>query len=430
MLAELKISNFQKITAVNLRPEGHTVLITGACDQGKTSIIRAIWTLLVGKSAAPPKLIRDGEEECHLYGDFGSFRVARTFRQTDDGDITMDLTVTKGDGSPVRKTPQGVLNAMLGAYSFDPLSFARAPAKDQFEQLKKLVPGVDFDKLADERKKHFDSRTEANRKADAARAQANGIKLPPGPCPKAIDVTAQLAALNDANTNNASIPLEVSRRSRLEFDVARIRREAEEKRSRALALRKQAEDLEADALNVEAAATAAEVDFTKLPPLPQSIDITEIQKTIGDAERVKGVRVMFENRRRYQDEAEKWEGESESLTLTIQQLDAKKVEAIAAAKLPVDGLTLGDGEILLNDIPFEQAGTMVKIKTSVAIGMALNPELRIMTIDEGSELDSKGLAALEDMAEANDFQLWIVRVDESGQNGFVMVDGHLAEEAV
>lgn len=59
--------------------------------------------------------------------------------------------------------------------------------------------------------------------------------------------------------------------------------------------------------------------------------------------------------------------------------------------------------------------------------MALNPQLRVMLIDEGSELDSSGLALIAGLAADRDYQVWIAKVDESGKVGFVIEDGGLKE---
>jgi hypothetical protein len=428
-LVELKISNFMRVSCLRIRPDGALVTIAGKNSSGKTSTLRSIWCLLAGKAAAPPVPIREGQEECKLYGDFGSLKVTRTFKKTEDGDVTMSLHVTNADGSAVRSKPQAMLDSLLGAYAFDPLSFARAPAKTQFDTLKKLVPGIDFDKMAEIRKDYFDKRTEANRKAKEFRTLAERVTLPPGPCPKAIDVTAQLAALADANKHNASILPEKQKRAQYGTDLRSQRQAAIEKRVRAADLRAQAEQLEQAADAIDLDVEGQEKIIAALPSIPEPIDVAPINATIAAAEQVKATRTLHENRRRNEDEAERWDGESESLSSLIDELDRKKVEAISAAKMPVDGLSFGDGEILLNGAPFSQAGTAEKIRASVAIGMSMNPEMKLMTIDEASELDSESTKIIADMAEVGGWQVWCARVDESGQNGFVMQDGHLAEQA-
>jgi hypothetical protein len=424
-LIELRVSNFQRVRAVAIRPDGHLVTIAGRNDQGKTSLLQSIFVLLAGQAAAPPRPIRDGEEECRLYGDFGEIKVTRTFHRTEGGDVTMSLKVTEGDGKPISKKPQAFLDSLLGAFAFDPLAFAKAKSKEQFDLLKKLVPGIDFDAIAGQRKQLFEARTEINRKADQAKKAAGAIQLPPGSIPKEIDVSKKLAELEETNKRNAAIEPERLRRTAMAAEVQALRDAAQRSLNEAAELEKRVAALRTTAAQHGAAADAAEIDISKLPALPTPVDTAPINAEIARANEVKQTRARFAERVRLEDEAEENDAQAAELTRQIEHLDQQKIAAVAAAKMPVKGLGFGEDEILLNGIPFVQAGTRVKIMTSAMIGMALNPKLRVMTIDEGSELDQDGLALLEKLATENDYTVIIAKVDERGANGLVMEDGSL-----
>ena len=102
-----------------------------------------------------------------------------------------------------------------------------------------------------------------------------------------------------------------------------------------------------------------------------------------------------------------------------------KAEKIAAAKLPVNGLGFGDGFITLNGLPFKQASDAERLRTSVAIAMALNPKLRLILVKDGSCLSPKSMKILEDMANEKDFSVWIERQVGTGGTGFVIEDGRI-----
>lgn len=429
-IVELRVRNFQKISAVRIRPDGSLVTVSGMNDQGKTSLLTSIWVLLLGLAAAPAVMIRDGQEECRIEGEFDQpkMKVVRTFKRTESGDITHDVKVTDADGNPIKTKVQTTLDKLIGAYSFAPLEFAKAPRKEQYETLKRFAPGIDFEEMAEKRKKLFEARTNINRRAGEARARAAGIELPPGGCPKAVDVAAALTELEAANRHNAGIEPERLRREAVRRATATATEQARQKNEEATALRARADALDQQAAQMREAVAENEAEFDAMPPIPKEMDTAAIRATIAEAEKVKGIRTLHERRREHEDEAEGLEGEAAALTAKIDALDKKKAEAVAAAEMPVDGLSFGDGEVLFNGLPFSQAGTASKIKTAVAVGMALNPGMKIMTIDEGSELDSHALAMIEEMATAKGFQVWIAKVDESGTNGFVMEDGHLADK--
>jgi DNA repair exonuclease SbcCD ATPase subunit len=414
-IIELRVKNFCKLSAVSIRPDGTVNVISGANDQGKSSLLLAIWTLFKIKGA-PAEMIREGEEQCRLEADTGEYKIVRTFTRKNGTEVTHDLKVKRADGSSVTK-PQSVLNLLAPSdLAFDPLEFTRWPEKQQYETLQKFVKGFDFADNKTRRDMAFAKRTDVNRLAKEWRASAARVTLPEGPEPPALDVSAKIAEVSAAERGNTAIEAERRRRSA-------DRAKATEMTDRAESLRAEADALDAKA--AEALATLA-----ALPPLGTPQDISALLAEIAAAEKTTATRALFAERRKAEEKAEEQERQSASLTAAINALDEAKKEAIAAAKMPVDGLGFDDEKecVTLNGVPFAQAGMAVKIRTAAAINMALNPELKIMTIDQGEALDSASLAALDAMC-GDTWQLFITKVDESGQGDFVIVDGHLKEES-
>ena len=108
--------------------------------------------------------------------------------------------------------------------------------------------------------------------------------------------------------------------------------------------------------------------------------------------------------------------------------DAEKRAAVAAAKFPVEGLGFGDGIVMLNGVPFDQASAAETLKVSVAIGMAANPKLRVILIRDGSLLDEDSRAQISAMAKESDYQLWIEVAGRGEATGFVIEDGQVVEQ--
>ena len=78
-------------------------------------------------------------------------------------------------------------------------------------------------------------------------------------------------------------------------------------------------------------------------------------------------------------------------------------------------------------IPFSQASEAEKIKASMAIGLALNPQLRVLLIRDGSLLDSDSLKTIGEMAANADAQIWIERVGDGDEVSVVIEDGAVVE---
>jgi predicted ABC-type transport system involved in lysophospholipase L1 biosynthesis ATPase subunit len=99
---------------------------------------------------------------------------------------------------------------------------------------------------------------------------------------------------------------------------------------------------------------------------------------------------------------------------------------ITAAKFPLEGLGFGNGAVVYKEIPLSQASSAEQLRVSMAMAMALNPKVRVIRITDGSLLDSSSMKVIDEMANAQDFQIWCEIVDESGKVGIVIEDGAVA----
>jgi hypothetical protein len=94
--------------------------------------------------------------------------------------------------------------------------------------------------------------------------------------------------------------------------------------------------------------------------------------------------------------------------------------------MPVEGLGFDTDGVTFNGIPLAQVSAAERLRVSVAMAMSLNPTVRVIRITDGSLLDSDNMAIIADLADTNDFQVWIERVDETGDVGIVIEDGVIA----
>ena len=111
------------------------------------------------------------------------------------------------------------------------------------------------------------------------------------------------------------------------------------------------------------------------------------------------------------------------LTKQLELLDEEKRTLIAGAKFPVDGMGFGDEGITLNGLPLEQASSAEQLRASFAMCAALNPELRVALIRDGSLLDDDSFALIEEMALADDMQVWVEVVGKAGECSVLIEDG-------
>jgi DNA repair exonuclease SbcCD ATPase subunit len=423
-IVKFQAENFLKLVCVEISPNGNVVEITGRNGQGKTSVLNAIWAALGGKEACPSVPIRKGQESARVRLDLGELVVTRTFTLKDGGDYTTHIAVENADGARY-PSAQTMIDALLGELAFDPLAFARMEPRAQFDALKRFVPEVDFDAIANAERGDRERRTEVNRFAKQERAAAQVITVPVETPAEPIDESALVQELTKAGEHNADVERRRANRTRLMQDAQQLRKLTEDQQATAKELRERADELEQRAsANI---AKAAEIDkkLADAGELPAPIDTAAVTSRINKARLINANVRKLDERMKHHGRALELEKQAEEITARIEKRQSDKLAAIAAAKVPVQGIGFGDGHVILNGLPFEQASDAEQLQASVLIAMALNPKLRVIRIRDGSLLDPDAMKLLAEMAEKNDMQVWIERVDASGKVGFVLEDGHV-----
>lgn len=415
---ELNADNFKRLRAVHITPPSGMVVVSGRNANGKSSVLDSIMFAIGGAALAPDKPIHDGADFTEVRVNLGDLVVTR--KQTQTGGT---LTVENAEGARY-KSPQTMLDGFFGRLTFDPLAFLHLAPNEQAAQLRALVPlSVDVEALDGLNRRDYEERTAVNREAAALRTQAQGIMVPQDvPEPRDLSV---LIGRQGALNKRQSDALEASRAK------TRMEESLDEKRTMLDALRIKVRDLE-----VEVSALKASLE--KLPdtedPAELGQEIAELHDEIRNfqVENQKAVdaKNARENRARLTKDAEAKEAKATALTTAMAARDKQKADALAAAKMPVPGLSFGADGITYNGIPFSQSSQAEKLRVSTAIAMASNPKLKVILIRDGSALDSDSMALLTEMAQEHEFQVWVERCTDGDGVGIVIEDGLVAGASI
>jgi DNA repair exonuclease SbcCD ATPase subunit len=406
-IISLTAENVKRLKAVHIEPDpsGNLVIVSGANAQGKTSVLDSIWLALGGAPAgkATPQPIRDGETYASVTLDLGDLVVTRSW----SGDKPTTLKVASKDGAKY-SSPQTMLDSLVGRLSFDPLEFAQQDQKSQRATLLSLVDlPFDPDELDAKRRGIFDRRTDVGRRAKSLTGQLDG--MPPYDDTLPAEEESLSALLDEARVARDQVAL---------FD--RIVAEQESAQQAFLAAQ---DAMERAKQRMNAAEDAySEFDASAL------VDPTAIEARIQGLEQTNREIRAQQQRRLVKAEHDEAVALAKGLTEQIQDLDAQRTAALAEATMPLPGLSFDDDGVTYQDVPLKQASAAEQLRVSIAMAMALNPKVRVIRITDGSLLDSHNLALIEAMAVEHDFQVWVERVDESGQVGIVIEDGQVVEQ--
>lgn len=406
-IVSLQVENYKRLRLVRLTPCKGVTEIVGRNGQGKSSLLDAVAAALGGAREAAEKPVRKGAKDASIVLKTERLVVTRKF--TASGGTT--LLVTGADGTKFSKA-QEVCDALFGDLSFDPLAFTRMKPADQVAVLKS-VAGLDaaFDQLDRDRKAIEEQRRDAGRERDrqqGALSTMPNIEAPAEP----VSVAELVGRANEANRKVLA-----HRQARAEFEKAEAERDELQMRIRAA---------QEQLLQVSTWIEGNRADVADL----QDPDTAAIQKQIADAEQTNRLYEQGKRRRETAESAQQLADHYDGLTRKIEAIDEQKAVALQAAKLPVPGLAFDDSGLLLNGQPFSQASSAEQIRTSVAIGLAQNPTLRLMLVHDGSLLDRDGMAELARIAEQYDAQVWIERVGDATVGcGVLIEDGSVKDEA-
>lgn len=438
-IVSLQASNIKVLKAIEIRPDGNLVVLTGANGAGKSSVMDSIEMALSGADSIPKRPIRDGSSTAKIICDLGDLVVTRTFSATGSA-----IKVANSEGV-TQKSPQAILDSLVGKLAFDPLEFSRMKSEAQLLTLRNLV-GLDTTALGQRRAKTYEERTLVNREHDSAKSRLTLFPFDETAPKIEVDVTAltaqltsaqefnqgnadarrQLETLN-ANIGKAKTDVDTAELAVVEAngEVARIEKLLADAKAEVLAFEKTVEQKKAAVGIAQNAALQREVEVSKLVDKNTAAITEQINSAAAVNRRVQSNKSHTDQKKLVDEKAKK----SAELTSQLDAIDAEKIKALSECKFPLEGLSIDGNEVLFNRLPFDQASTAQKLRVSVAIGMALNPNLRVMFIRDGSLLDPDGLKSVAELAEKNDYQIWIEDARSTDPTAILIQDGEINQPA-
>ena len=402
-IIRLQGENFKRMTAFDITPNGNTVVIAGKNAQGKTSVLDSIAMLFEGKKGsvakATPRPIKDGAATATLIAETEKFIVKKKWTDNDHE----YLEITSKDGTAHFASPQKMLDEIVGDLSFDPLEFTRLKPKEQRELLLGIVNiTIDLNEWDQKHTGLMEQRKVVGRDADALKGKMDTMASYPADTPDTEVSVADIAKqLQEAEAHN--------RAQHLATDKVAA--------SRALV-----EKLENELAGARALLKEAEQEHAKLGG---AMPTSQFQEQIAAAETTnKAVRIKRERMEAEQAHHAKSE-EYERMTKELEGMRTAKENALKSATFPIAELGITDDGVTFKGVPLSQCSSAEQLKISMAIAMARNPELRVIRITDGSLLDEDNMKVVEEMAQRNDFQIWVEKVDSSGTVGIVIEDGKI-----
>ncbi|MDP2360617.1 MAG: AAA family ATPase [bacterium] len=420
----LEAEDFMRLKAVRIAfdPAAHAVDLSGENGQGKTSVIQAIWTALGGAKVTPGEPVHEGAEKATIVLDLAP---ADDARSNSPRRIRVTRTVTAEGGWGLKiwtpdkgsfPSPQAILDAFYHTLCFDPSEFVRMKAEHQSKVMIDLA-GVKepIDALKTRRQGVYDQRTDVNRDLKAAQLRLDALDMPASSVPEEVSLT------------------ELTR----QMDAARLVEDAGAATRQALHdLYQEHAEAKAEVARLEIALTAARERVTSLVAQgkEKKLLVDALQPSGLEALRAKLTTAEADNElareaRKYREteaEVTRLQGESETLTTSIDAVNDEISQVLLSAKLPIDGLAITeDGTILYRGKPFAQASDAERLEVSLAMGAAMHPKLKFLALREASMMTERTRERVKAWATEQDLMV-LFELATSQEIGIHIVDGGVA----
>jgi len=433
---KLIIQNYMGIeTAAVVSPDGKSIRISGPNGAGKTSTLNGVFAAITGKAPDVVEPVKEGEEQAILTVDLGESRKVdlRVIRKFGKGE---GVIVEHADGSRMRQ-PQTVLNALYEPVSVDPESFARLPADKQAAILRGIVDLGDVDPdavLAEiattEEERRVQGRALRDTQGLVKTKQEQAPAEDPGAKTSATDLMQRRAA-EDEKAKAKSVSLMAAKDAEAEHAKQQEHAEAMQGQHRLRSMRVQElEEALADARDdLAGAVERLKQAEDKVPVLRVAAEEKQREAEAMPGGQYAEIDAEIESLDEHNATVDAWtEYQTALRSQTAQQqrhteLDQKVTSlraslkaALANASYPVEGMSMAEdmATVLYNGVPLSQAPTSIQLLVGVRIAAEQKPQLRVLRVQHGNNLDASNKAELLRLAEEHDFQVWFEEVANTG----------------
>lgn len=468
-LIGMEVQNFQGLELYKVDANGRHVLIGGPNGSGKSSLANALFLALAGTAGERGKIaepIHNGAEEAVVTINLGEFIVERKWNKAGP-----KVTVRSRDGRNIRN-PSDLLKGLWSEYSLDPVAFTELREQEQIDQIMSLltvpppvesvkqITGEDWPARPDERADEYLLRLIADEKSGAALGEIYVLRREAGR--RVAETEAQLddqrktlidlggEVTTNERTTGSELAQELSRlgaavaaRNALvraaaeaedalakatqklgDLDVERagVREEIAELRRKLADAQKREEALDArirrgneEVLPVLTEQLRAAQEALAAVPDPTE-RMAEIQRSLAQSEeRQKNIvkrEHIAEQIDRLTAELGKAREEQERRHNQLEGLRKLRQHLLDGVDLGVPNLSIGDGSLLVNGVPFKKASTSEKLRVAMAVGMLQRPHVRIIRVDDGERLDAEHRNELLRIADQHGMQVFMTVVSD------------------
>lgn len=399
----LEIENVKRIKAVKLEPtESGLTVIGGKNNQGKTSVLDSIAWALGGDKFKPSQPTRDGSViPPHLKVTLDNGLIVERSGKNSS------LKVIDPNGN---KGGQQLLNEFVEQLAINLPKFMEQTSKEKAQTLLKIIGVGDMlYTLETEEQTLYNQRHSIGVIADQKEKFAKEMQEYKGVPSEPVTATDLIKKQQDILARNGENQRKREQRDQYEKELV----EAQTAFKNAQARLKQAEQ------NAMVARKSAEnlVDEST----------SELEASIADIENI-NVKIRANlDKQRAEDEAKGYREQYDELTAKINETRQAKTDLLKNANLPLEGLSIEDGELTYQGQKWDNMSGSQQLIVSTAIVRKLNPNCGFVLLDKLEQLDTDTLKSFGEWLEEQGLQAIATRVSTGDECSIIIEDGKTLE---
>lgn len=398
----LEIENVKRIKAVLLTPtQNGLTVIGGNNNQGKTSVLDTIAWALGGDRYRPSRPEREGSV------------IPPRIKLTLSNGLVVErsgknsvLKVTDPSG---QRAGQQLLNSFVEELALNLPKFMECTGKEKADTLLRIIGvGEQVAALEIKEKQLYSQRLSIGRIADQKAKFAKEMPfysgVPEQPI-SALELIQRQQAILAQNGEN------------------------QRKREQAARLSEKVDVLTRRMAELTAELEAAKRDLAVAQMSAQELhdeSTAQIEQNLRDIDLL-NIKIRANlDREKAEEEAAVYSSQYDAFTEELEQTRKAKYELLNGTKLPLEGLSVADGELTYHGMKWDAMSGSDQLRVSTAIVRALKPSCGFVLLDKLEQMDLNTLEQFGEWLEEQGLQAIATRVSTGGECAIIIEDGETA----
>ena len=404
----LQIENVKRVKAVRIEPtkDGLTI-IGGNNNQGKTSILDSIAWALGGNKFKPTSAQREGAvmpPKIKIELNNGLI-VERTGKNS-------DLKVIDPSGN---KAGQALLDTFVEELALNLPKFMSSSNKEKANTLLQIIGvGEQLYALEQEEANIYNRRHAIGQIADQKKKYADEMLEYPNAPTELVSASELIQKQQEILAQNGENQRKRDNLEKLQNAYASKSKELDD-------LRQKLQNLEDELLDLANDITTAKKTVQEL----KDESTAEIEASIKDIESI-NIRVRANaDKMKAEEEASQYKAQYDELTEEINRVREEKYSLLENAHLPLEGLSVEDGELVYQGHKWDSMSGSDQLKVATAIVRAVKPECQFVLLDKLEQMDMEQLNHFGEWAAQEGLQIIATRVSTGEECTLIVEDGYV-----